>query len=77
MKLIFRKKEGEMVVLIRTGIAEDDFSYVEMIKSLINNNKFEDTEFDASITEKEKESINELLSKINLTVNENSKEIIE
>lgn len=77
MKLIFRKKEGEMVVLIRTGIAEDEFSYVEMIKSLINNNKFEDTEFDASITEKEKESINELLSKINLTVDENSKEIIE
>lgn len=77
MKLIFRKNEGEMEVLIRTGTAEDEFSYVEMIKSLIENNKFEDTEFDVSITDKEKESINELLSKINHTVEENSKERIE
>lgn len=73
MKLIFRKNEGEMEVLIRTGTAEDEFSYVEMIKSLIENNKFEDTEFDISITNKEKESINELLSKINLIVEKNSK----
>ncbi len=77
MKLIFRKSEGEMEVLIRTGTAEDEFSYVKMIKSLIENNKFEDTEFDVSITDKEKESINDLLSKINLIVDENSKEKIE
>ncbi len=77
MKLIFRKKEGEMEVLIRTGTAEDAFSYIEMIKSLIDNNKFEDTEFDISISDKEKESITELLSKINLTVEENSKEKVE
>jgi len=77
MKLIFKNIEGEMEVLIRTGTAEDEFSYIEMVKSLINNNKFEDTEFDVSITEKEKESINELLSKINITVDENSKEKVE
>lgn len=77
MKLIFKKSEGEMGVLIRTGTAEDEFSYIEMIKSLIDNNKFEDTEFDVSITDKEKESINELLSKINTTVDENSKEKAE
>ncbi|MFA6402737.1 MAG: hypothetical protein WCX31_14125 [Salinivirgaceae bacterium] len=77
MKLIFRKIEGEMEVLIRTGTAEDEFSYIEMVKSLIDNNKFEDTEFDVSITDKEKESINELLSKINVTVEENSKEKVE
>lgn len=73
MRLIFRKNNSEMEVLIRTGTAEDEFSYVEMIKSLINNNKFEDTEFDDSISDKEKESINELLAKINIAVDENSK----
>lgn len=73
MRLIFRKNNSEMEVLIRTGTAEDEFSYVEMIKSLINNNKFEDTEFDDSISDKEKESINELLAKINIAVEENSK----
>lgn len=77
MKLIFRKIEDEMEVLIRTGTAEDEFSYIEMVKSLIDNNKFEDTEFDISITDKEKESINELLSKINVTVDANSKEEVE
>lgn len=77
MKLIFRKNEGEMEVLIRTGTAEDEFSYIEMIKSLIDKNKFEDTEFDVSITDKEKECINELLAKINIIVDENSKEKIE
>lgn len=77
MKLIFRKINGDMEVLIRTGTAEDEFSYVEMIKSLVKNNKFEDTEFDESISNKEKDSINELLSKINLVVEENSKEKIE
>lgn len=30
MKLIFRKINGDMEVLIRTGTAEDEFSYVEM-----------------------------------------------
>lgn len=74
MKLIFRKTDGEMEVLIRNGTAEDKFTYINMIKSLIEKNKFEDTEFDSSISDKEKESINDMLKKINLVVEENSKE---
>ena len=76
MRLIFRKVSEELEVLIRTGTAEDPFDYITMIKSLIANNRFEDTEFDSSISDSEKESINNMLSQINAIVDENISEYI-
>jgi hypothetical protein len=72
MKLIFRKNEKQEVsVLIRNQIAEDPFSYVAMIKSLVANNKFEESEFEDGITEEEKESVNKMLTKINEAIAKN------
>lgn len=66
MKLIFRKDENqEIAVLIRDQIAEEPFSYITMIKSLLAKNEFEESEFGKGITEQEKESINKMLAKIN------------
>lgn len=74
MKLIFRKdKEENIEILIRNGVAEDKFSYVEMIKSLLKTNKFEESEFEPGITDFEKESINKMLVNINKSILENKK----
>ncbi|MFZ2205534.1 MAG: hypothetical protein WA057_03490 [Candidatus Magasanikiibacteriota bacterium] len=74
MKLIFRKdKEQNIEILIRNGVAEDKFSYVEMIKSLLKKNKFEECEFEEGITDFEKESINKMLTSINKSILENKK----
>lgn len=71
MKLIFRKDENqEMSVLIRDQIAEEPFSYIEMIKALIVKNEFEPSEFEEGITEQEKESINKMLAKINEVIHQ-------
>jgi hypothetical protein len=73
MKLIFRKdKEQNIEILIRNEVAEDKFSYVEMIKSLIKKNQFEESEFETGITEFEKESINKMLANINKSILENN-----
>ena len=66
MKLIFEKdKEKNIEVKIRDGLSEKEFSYIEMIKMLRNKNEFEASEFDADITEEEKDRINNMLSEIN------------
>jgi len=66
MKLIFEKDQDKnMEVKIRDGLSEKEFSYVEMIKMLRDKNEFEASEFNADITDDEKERINNMLSKIN------------
>ena len=66
MKLIFEKdKEKNIEVKIRDGLSEKEFSYIEMIKMLIKKNEFEASEYDADITEEEKDRINNMLSEIN------------
>jgi hypothetical protein len=74
--LIFRKKEdGSIEVLLRNGTAEDDFSYIEMIKYLLDGKKLGETEFDENITSMEQESLKKMLKEINETIEE--KEALE
>jgi hypothetical protein len=69
MKLIFKKDEKqEMSVFIRNGLAEESFSYTVMIKELMEKNLFEESEFEENITEQEKDSIRNMLKKINTAV---------
>ncbi|MCP3945176.1 MAG: hypothetical protein GY710_27360 [Desulfobacteraceae bacterium] len=73
MKLIFRKKnDNDMTILIHDGIEEKKFSYIDMVKSLLQNNHFEESEFSEAITDKEKESINKMLADIKKVVYEKS-----
>jgi len=71
MKLIFEKgEEKNLQVKIRDGLAEKEFSYIDMIKSLRDNNVFDTSEFDENITDDEQERINSMLLKINEVITE-------
>jgi len=69
MKLIFKKDSDETIkILIRDGLAEQEFSYIKMVKSLIESNSFEDSEFIGEISEKEKEVVSQMLLQINSAI---------
>lgn len=71
MKLIFEKdKDNDLSVKIRDGIAENEFTYIDMIKSLRELNAFEDSEFHGDITDDERDRIKNMLSKINEVITE-------
>jgi hypothetical protein len=54
MKLFFSKDENnEVVVKLQKGTVQDDFSYTEMVRQLLENNKFEDTDFGNLSTEEQ------------------------
>jgi hypothetical protein len=73
MKLIFTKdQDSEMSVQLTKGTIVENFSYVEMIKQLLENNKFEDNEYN-NLTEDEKNRIYVMLQKINEVVDEHNK----
>lgn len=66
MKLYFTKdEENDIVVTMSTGTVVEEFSYVDMIKNLMLNNKFDDTEYSNGITDEEKDRIETMLSSIN------------
>ena len=66
MKLIISKDENEeLVIKMARGTIEEDFTYVKMLKELLNNNKFEDTIYKEGVTETEKERIENMLTQIN------------
>ncbi|HSH65284.1 MAG TPA: hypothetical protein VLB84_05660 [Bacteroidia bacterium] len=72
MKLIFTKgQDNEITVQLTKGTVVENFSYVEMIKQLLEHNKFEDTDFN-NINEDEKKRIEGMLQKINEAVDEQS-----
>jgi len=74
MKLKFQKNEKqEIKVIMHDGTEEKEFSYINMIKSLTENNIFEDTVFEEGITNKEKKRINVMLNQINQAVSEKDK----
>lgn len=69
MKLYFSKDEqDEIVVKMSTSTVQEDFSYVEMIKNLLNNNEFDDTEFTDDFTDDEKTRIEKMLDSINHSI---------
>ncbi len=74
MKLIFNKNaEGAMEVKIMDKKNIKEFSYVEMIKLLRENNKFEESDFGENITEDEKKRIKTMLLEINTAIAKTNK----
>lgn len=70
MKLIFTKTEnGDVNVLIQKGTTTEAFSYLEMLKQLLDNNVIDEPEFNG-FEEIEKEKIKELLNKIKSKIDE-------
>lgn len=72
MQLSFKKdKKGEPSVFIKKGSKEEPFSYVEMVKSLVDNNKFKKSVYDKNITKDEKAHIEKMIIEINEVVESN------
>lgn len=70
MKLIFTRTEnGDINVLIQKGTTTESFSYLEMLKQLLDNNVIDEPDFNG-FEEVEKEKIKELLNKIKLKIDE-------
>lgn len=74
MKLKFEKSEnGDINVLIQKGTTMESFSYLEMLRQLLDNNVVDEPDF-IGFEEIEKDRIKELLNKIKITIKE-AKEI--
>lgn len=74
MKLKFEKSEnGDTNVLIQKGTTMESFSYLEMLRQLLDNNVVDEPDF-IGFEEIEKDRIKELLNKIKITIKE-AKEI--
>lgn len=66
MKLVFSKNEElEISVHSQSGSNKAEFSYIEMIKELIKEEKLDTPELVGEFTEAEKESVNSMIKHIN------------
>ena len=66
MKLYFSKDEqNEIVVKMSTLTIQEDFSYIQMIKNLLVQNKFKETDFLGDFSDDEKNRIQAMLKNIN------------
>ena len=66
MKLFFSKNDrDEIIVKMSTSTVQQEFSYVEMIKNLLENNVFDDTDFTDEFSDEEIDRIESMLTKIN------------
>lgn len=64
MKLIFKKEENnDISVKLQKGTIAIDFTYIEMIKQLLVNNKIDETEF-GNLSQEEITSLEGMLKKI-------------
>ena len=73
MKLIFKKNDaGDVEVTMFKGTSEIPFSYIEMIKALLEG-KVLDRDFDKSIPEEEQVQIECVLKEIETTAKETLK----
>lgn len=69
MKLAFKKDEENQIKVFRiVDGTEKDFSYVEMIKSLIESKIMEDPMVSGNFTDAERKSIQDMTSFINKEV---------
>lgn len=74
MKLIFNKEaNNEITVKIQKGTVAVDFTYIEMIKQLLEDNTIEETSFN-NLTEDEEACLNEMLTKVSQIFNEEETE---
>ena len=71
MKLIFEKDENkEVSVKLGIGTITEQFSYVKMVKALLEGDTLDKTTFSESITEDERAKINSITNEINRIINE-------
>ncbi len=69
MKLLFKKDENsEISVVQKIDNQETDFSYVDMIKTLIKSKVMEPPEISDGFTEEEKNSIKSMVKHINAAI---------
>lgn len=69
MKLVFRKNEASEICVSRmVEGAEEPFSYVDMIKELIESRSMEEPEIVGNFTDAEKGSIKSMMTHINKTI---------
>lgn len=71
MKLIFKKdNDGEPQIDLVKGTTSQSFSYIEMLKGILEKELLEDPEFSEQISDDEKTRISELLDKIRTSIKE-------
>ena len=71
MKLIFKKDEDSHISVVQDiDDTEQDFSYVDMIKALIESKKMEEPEISEGFTEAETTSIKRMVEFINKEIEE-------
>ena len=64
MKLIFSKDdENEINVKIQKGTIEEDFSYIEMLKQLLNSNPINEVNY-GNLSDLEKEKLENMIKEI-------------
>ena len=72
MKLIFSKDENNEISLqLQRGTTVENFSYVEMVRQLLERNTFEDTDF-GNLSTEEQGKIQTMLDKISKALEEDS-----
>ncbi|PHR48395.1 MAG: hypothetical protein COA48_08825 [Cycloclasticus sp.] len=71
MKLVFNKnEEQEISVLFKSGENTTEFSYIHMIKKLIDVKRLEEPEFEGDFSDAEKDSVRSMIIHINREVTE-------
>lgn len=74
MKLIFSKNtDNEIDLKLQKGTVAEDFTYIEMVKQLLQKNEFEDTDF-GSLSQNEQDKIKNMLTKISAVFEEEKEE---
>jgi hypothetical protein len=77
MKLIFSKNtDNEIDLKLQKGTVAEDFTYIEMVKQLLQKNEFEDTDF-GSLSQDEQDKIKNMLTKISAVFEEEKEEDAE
>ena len=75
MKLIFSKEESdELNIEIVKGTTTEQFTYIGMVKELINENEIEPSIFKGDISEEEQTKIQDMLVKISNSISEEETE---
>jgi hypothetical protein len=73
MKLIFAKDaNNDINVQLQKGTIAEDFTYTEMVRQLLLDNNFTDTDF-TNLAEEEQAKIRIMLDKISAVFKENDK----
>ena len=71
MKLVFKKDEKSQISVFQSVDGKEiDFSYVEMIKTLINSKELAEPQILDGFSDPEKDSINSMVSHINKELSE-------